>query len=125
MSEDGRAVLPGSNGIGEVQCRGPTVFQGYWQDPAATAAAFQDGWFCTGEPGLLDLLIYSMHLGAAHGHSLQNFQTSPTSLLHLTCLVFLLFGWFGFDGAAIGSLPACKGQLSFVAMCCIFAVPAL
>ena len=48
MGEDGRPVLPGSNGIGEVQCRGPTVFQGYWQDPAATAAAFQDGWFCTG-----------------------------------------------------------------------------
>ncbi len=49
MGEDGRVVLPGSNAIGEVQCRGPTVFQGYWNDPAATAAAFQDGWFCTGE----------------------------------------------------------------------------
>lgn len=59
LGEDGRAVLPGSNGIGEVQCRGPTVFQGYWQDPAATAAAFQDGWFCTG----VHLLTSSMHVG--------------------------------------------------------------
>ena len=49
MGEDGRTVLPGSSNIGEVQCRGPTVFQGYWNDPAATASAFQDGWFCTGE----------------------------------------------------------------------------
>ena len=49
MSADGHQLLPGSNDIGEVQCRGPTVFQEYWQDPIATQAAFQDGWFCTGE----------------------------------------------------------------------------
>ena len=27
---------------GEVQFRGPTLFKGYWNDPAATAAAFTD-----------------------------------------------------------------------------------
>ncbi|MEO6221701.1 MAG: AMP-binding protein [Vicinamibacterales bacterium] len=39
----------GDNTIGEVELRGPNVFSGYWNDPAATAAAFRDGWFRTGD----------------------------------------------------------------------------
>ena len=40
---------------GEVQFRGPTLFKGYWHDPAATAAAFTaDGWYRTGDIGHLD-----------------------------------------------------------------------
>jgi long-chain acyl-CoA synthetase len=40
---------------GEVQFRGPTLFKGYWQDPAATAAAFtEDGWYKTGDIGHFD-----------------------------------------------------------------------
>lgn len=38
------------NGIGEVQIRGPGVTLGYFNNPAATAAAFTaDGWFRTGD----------------------------------------------------------------------------
>jgi long-chain acyl-CoA synthetase len=40
---------------GEVQFRGPTLFKGYWHDPAATAAAFtEDGWYRSGDIGHLD-----------------------------------------------------------------------
>jgi long-chain acyl-CoA synthetase len=40
---------------GEVQFRGPTLFKGYWHDPATTAAAFtDDGWYRTGDIGRLD-----------------------------------------------------------------------
>jgi long-chain acyl-CoA synthetase len=40
---------------GEIQFRGPTVVRGYWNDPAATAAAFTaDGWYRTGDIGHLD-----------------------------------------------------------------------
>ncbi len=34
---------------GELQVRSPTLFAGYWRNPAATAAAFEDGWFKTGD----------------------------------------------------------------------------
>ena len=35
---------------GELQVRGPRVFQGYWKAPEQTAAAFtEDGWFKTGD----------------------------------------------------------------------------
>jgi long-chain acyl-CoA synthetase len=39
---------------GQVQVRGDTVFAGYFQDPAATAAALDDGWLRTGDRGALD-----------------------------------------------------------------------
>jgi malonyl-CoA/methylmalonyl-CoA synthetase len=34
---------------GEVQLRGPNVFARYWRRPEATEAAFDDGWFKTGD----------------------------------------------------------------------------
>ena len=39
---------------GELSVRGPGIFAGYLNDPAATKAAFVDGWFCTGDIGTID-----------------------------------------------------------------------
>ena len=39
---------------GEILIKGPTVFKGYWQMPEETRAAFQDGWFKTGDIGQID-----------------------------------------------------------------------
>ena len=49
---NGSPVAPGA--VGEVWVKGPTVFPGYWRNPAATASAFRDGWFATGDLGQLD-----------------------------------------------------------------------
>ena len=38
---------------GEIWVRGPNVFSGYWNNPEATAAAFCDDWFRTGDLGVL------------------------------------------------------------------------
>lgn len=41
--------------IGEIQVRGPNVTPGYWNNPEATSSAFtSDGWFKTGDAGVVD-----------------------------------------------------------------------
>jgi long-chain acyl-CoA synthetase len=39
---------------GEILVRGPNVAQGYWKNPDATAQAFKDGWYYTGDLGFFD-----------------------------------------------------------------------
>ena len=41
-------------GVGEICIAGPNVVQGYWNKSEATAAAFVDGWYHTGDVGRLD-----------------------------------------------------------------------
>jgi malonyl-CoA/methylmalonyl-CoA synthetase len=48
--EAGALVADGTTG--ELWVRGPNVCSGYWQRPDATAAAWQDGWFRTGDIGV-------------------------------------------------------------------------
>ncbi len=40
--------------VGTVQLRGPNLFRAYWRKPDATRAAFNDGWFDTGDLGSRD-----------------------------------------------------------------------
>ncbi|HBE18582.1 MAG TPA: long-chain fatty acid--CoA ligase [Cyanobacteria bacterium UBA11149] len=47
VDERGNVVSPGTSG--EIQVKSPGVFLEYWQKPEATAKAFRDGWFCTGD----------------------------------------------------------------------------
>jgi len=52
VDERGRQVAPGSPG--QIYVRGPGVFQAYWRRPEATRAAFDDGWFRTGDVAVLE-----------------------------------------------------------------------
>ena len=52
VDEDDR-VLP-AGGVGEIVVRGPKVCDGYLDDPEATAHAWRNGWFHTGDVGSLD-----------------------------------------------------------------------
>ena len=49
VGPDGRDLEDGQTG--ELLVRGPAVFSEYWRRPDATAAAFVDGWFRTGDLG--------------------------------------------------------------------------
>jgi len=49
---DGNERGPGVNG--EICVAGPAVFPGYLDNPEATQAAFRDGWYRTGDVGMLD-----------------------------------------------------------------------
>ena len=40
--------------VGEICCRGPGVFAGYFDNPQATAQALRGGWFHTGDLGRMD-----------------------------------------------------------------------
>jgi malonyl-CoA/methylmalonyl-CoA synthetase len=50
VSDEGDPVADGE--VGEVQVKSPSVFADYWRNPAATDAAFRDGWFRTGDLGV-------------------------------------------------------------------------
>ena len=52
MSEAGQLLPPGT--AGEVVIRGPNVIDGYESNAEANAASFTEGWFRTGDLGMLD-----------------------------------------------------------------------
>ena len=52
VDETGRRLSAGATG--EVVIRGPNVTVGYVANPTANASAFTDGWFRTGDQGVLD-----------------------------------------------------------------------
>jgi acyl-CoA synthetase (AMP-forming)/AMP-acid ligase II len=52
LAPDGSLLAAGARG--EVAVRGPNVMGGYLDNPSANAAAFSDGWFRTGDEGMLD-----------------------------------------------------------------------
>ncbi|KAH7325875.1 acyl-protein synthetase [Stachybotrys elegans] len=52
---DARVLLAPANEPGDLEVRGAVVFRGYYRNNKATAEAFtQDGWFRTGDRGLID-----------------------------------------------------------------------
>ncbi len=58
VDEQGGALAPGAPG--ELEVRGPGVFLEYWRQPGATAAAFRDGWFRTGDVAVVEDGFYRL-----------------------------------------------------------------
>jgi acyl-CoA synthetase (AMP-forming)/AMP-acid ligase II len=52
VDDDDREVEEGA--LGEIVLRGENILKGYYKNPAATAAAFRNGWFHTGDIGYRD-----------------------------------------------------------------------
>lgn len=52
VREDGSDAAPGE--VGEIVLRSPSVMQGYYRQPEATAETFRGGWLRTGDLGSMD-----------------------------------------------------------------------
>ncbi|MBW1711654.1 MAG: AMP-binding protein [Deltaproteobacteria bacterium] len=52
--DDGLEVPPDDKTVGEVWARGETITPGYWNRPQETEAAFEKGWFKTGDLAVID-----------------------------------------------------------------------
>ncbi|MBL8343468.1 MAG: AMP-binding protein [Rubrivivax sp.] len=82
----GQALPAGERG--EVCVRGDVVMEGYWNDPAATAAAIRDGWLHTGDVGSLDadgfltLLDRSKDLVVSGGSNIYPREVEEALLMH-------------------------------------------
>ncbi len=60
--DTGAVLEPGE--VGMIEVRGPNVFKGYWRMPEKTAAELrEDGFFITGDLGLIDQLGYLSIVG--------------------------------------------------------------
>jgi long-chain acyl-CoA synthetase len=52
LDDAGKPVAIGERG--EIAAKGPQVMAGYWRNPEETAKVLQDGWFLTGDIGVMD-----------------------------------------------------------------------
>jgi long-chain acyl-CoA synthetase len=52
LDDAGRPVPPGERG--EIAAKGPQVMAGYWKRPGDTAEVLREGWFRTGDIGVMD-----------------------------------------------------------------------
>ena len=52
VDDDDHEVPPGA--AGEIIVKGPTIFAGYWKNPAASAQTLRNGWFHSGDLGRRD-----------------------------------------------------------------------
>ena len=53
LDNAGQEVPHDGQTMGEIRVRGNVVMEGYYNDPAATAAVMRDGWFCTGDAAVV------------------------------------------------------------------------
>jgi acyl-CoA synthetase (AMP-forming)/AMP-acid ligase II len=80
-------LLP-AGGPGEVVIRGPNVTRGYHNNPEANAAAFTNGWFRTGDRGVLDSDGYLTLIGRIKelinrgGEKISPLEVDATLLTH-------------------------------------------
>jgi acyl-CoA synthetase (AMP-forming)/AMP-acid ligase II len=54
VDERGEPLAADGRSIGELMVSTTALARGYWRDRAATAAAFRDGWYTTGDIGAVD-----------------------------------------------------------------------
>jgi len=88
LFDDDNRVLVQEDTPGEIRIKGDNVFLEYWQNPAATADSFRDGWFCTGDVAVLESGYYrilgrsSTDIIKSGGYKLSALEIEGTLLTH-------------------------------------------
>jgi acyl-CoA synthetase (AMP-forming)/AMP-acid ligase II len=96
MDDKGMVLPPESPG--EVVIRGPNVTSGYESNPEANAAAFTNGWFRTGDEGVIDERGYLRLIGRIKelinhgGEKIAPREVEETLLLHPSVVEAVAFG---------------------------------
>ncbi len=54
VDDEDRPLPPGQSNVGEIVIRGHNIMKGYYKKPEATAEAFRNGWFHTGDLAYAD-----------------------------------------------------------------------
>ncbi|PQM26312.1 fatty acid--CoA ligase [Sphingopyxis lindanitolerans] len=113
VDEAGRAVAPGV--AGELCLRGPSILRGYWKDAAATATAFRDGWFHSGdiahidEEGRITLLDRAKDMIIRGGENVYSIEVEDALMAHDAVLAA---GVFGLPDQILGETVAAVVQLA-------------
>lgn len=86
-SESGK-IIANENEPGEIQVRGPGVFNEYWNLPDITAESFDEGWFRTGDMAVIETGYYrimgrlSVDIIKSGGYKLSALEIEATLLKH-------------------------------------------
>jgi acyl-CoA synthetase (AMP-forming)/AMP-acid ligase II len=98
MDKEGNHL--GTNQRGEVAIQGANVFRGYENNPEANARAFVNGWFRTGDEGMLDEDCY-LHLTGRMkdiiirgGENIAPHEVDEILLRHPAVAAAVTFGYF-------------------------------
>ena len=81
-------LVSAENEIGEIQVRGPCVFNEYWKQPEVTAESFEDGWFKTGDMAVIETGYYrimgrlSVDIIKSGGYKLSALEIESVLLQH-------------------------------------------
>jgi long-chain acyl-CoA synthetase len=91
---------------GEVLLSGPSISQGYWHNPKATAEAFEDGWYKTGDLGHFDEKgrLY------LHGRKKDLIVLSNGQKVYPQDVEQVLLGMEGVGDAVVVGMPSEQGQ---------------
>ncbi|MEO6594559.1 MAG: AMP-binding protein [Planctomycetota bacterium] len=99
VDEYGVLVPADERSVGEIRVRGATVTPGYWQNPEATAAAFDiDGYLCTGDlatidaHGYVDIVDRMKDVIKTGGESVYSVEVENVLYAHPAVLECAVFG---------------------------------
>ena len=106
---DGRGNEVPAGTVGELWIKGQGLFSGYWEMPEDTAAAFQDGWFKTGDLGRFDedgycyLVDRKKDLIICGGYNIYPREVEDVVYAHPAVLEVVVIG---LPDPALGEIPA-------------------